>query len=155
MFHVNPSDPSLSYTIRYIGLPENAVPYRPRRARRTHRIVATAVGAVLLTAGLAASVAASRPGMANDAGSPGPLAGAAREGVQGEFRLGPGNGQPVGYVGGPVTDHVSGEFRLGPGNQEPPGYVIVDPIVTAGDGVPGEFRLGPGHQEPPGYVQAR
>jgi hypothetical protein len=148
MFHVNPSDPSLSYTIRYIGLPENAVAYRPRRATWTRRFLA-AVGAVSLTAGLtvvlAAGVAASRPG---------PLA-AAGEGIQGEFRLGPGNGQPVGYVGGPVTGQVSGEFRLGPGNQEPPGYVIVDPIVTAGDGVPGEFRLGPGHQEPPGYVQAR
>lgn len=154
MFHANPSDPSLSYTIRYIGLPENAVPYRPRSARRTRRLIATVAGAVLLTAGLAAGVAASRPGTANDAGSPDVLGGAV-DGVPGEFRLGPGNGRPVGYVGRAEADRVAGEFRLGPGNQEPPGYVIVDPIVTAGDGVPGEFRLGPGNQQPPGYVGAR
>ena len=154
MFHANPSDPSLTYTIRYIGLPENAVPYRPRSARRTRRLVATAAGAVLLTVALAAGVAASRPGAANDAGSPGVLVGAG-EGVSGEFRLGPGNGRPVGYVGRGASEKVAGEFRLGPGNQEPPGYVIVDPIVTAGEGVPGEFRLGLGNQQPPGYVGAR
>ena len=83
MFAANPSDPSLSYTIRYIDLPENAVPY-PRRSRRARRLVGVAAGVGILAVALATGVGASHP--------------AADFGFPGEFRLGPGNGQPVGYV---------------------------------------------------------
>jgi hypothetical protein len=84
----NPSDPSLSYTIRYIGLPENAVPYRPRRRRAARRATAALVGAVALA--LAAAIASGA------ASEPAPVGPASL--VPGEFRLGPGLGQPPGDV---------------------------------------------------------
>jgi hypothetical protein len=55
-------------------------------------------------------------------------------------------------VGGGLTPEagpVRGEFRLAPGNQQPLGIVI--PLDSQG-AVPGEFRLGPGNATPPGVV---
>ena len=56
-------------------------------------------------------------------------------------------------IGGDAGDPVRGEFRLGPGNQEPTGYVI--PLrqgKVSSDPRPGEFRVGPGNVLPPGVV---
>ena len=63
-------------------------------------------------------------------------------------QLGSGAAQIDGGVT-PATDPVRGEFRLAPGNQEPLGIVIP---LDAQDAVPGEFRLGPGNAQPPGVV---
>jgi hypothetical protein len=49
----------------------------------------------------------------------------------------------------PTTGPVRGEFRLAPGNQQPLGIVI--PLDSQG-AVPGEFRLGPGNAQPQGVV---
>jgi hypothetical protein len=49
----------------------------------------------------------------------------------------------------PAAGPVPGEFRLAPGNQQPLGVVV--PLAGQG-AVPGEFRLGPGNATPPGVV---
>ena len=49
----------------------------------------------------------------------------------------------------PATGPVAGEFRLAPGNLQPLGVVV---RVGAQGAQPGEFRLGPGNQTPPGVV---
>jgi hypothetical protein len=54
-------------------------------------------------------------------------------------------GSPVAPARGPVP----GEFRLAPGNEQPLGVVV--PLVASGS-VPGEFRLGPGNAMPPGVA---
>jgi hypothetical protein len=88
----NPSDPSLTFSIRYVDLPGDAVPVR-RRGERGHTIVAGAIAGAALAIGLAIGISL---GGAGD------------------------SGDPVGKLGG---GPVVGEFRLGPGNQTPPGYV--------------------------------
>lgn len=79
--------------------------------------------------------------------------------VRGEFRLAPGNQQPLGVVT-PLNSRgvVPGEFRLGPGNAQPPGVVVPLRTVQVGgpdaptSAVRGEFRLAPGNQQPLGTV---
>ncbi|HET9521338.1 MAG TPA: hypothetical protein VFO73_09860 [Candidatus Limnocylindrales bacterium] len=114
MFVVNPSDPSLSFPIRYVGDPAEAVPVRRRGSRRLRGAAAALGIAVAIVAGGAVvSGQAARP----SAGGP----------VPGEFRLGPGNQVPPGVVvplRGSAGAPVPGEFRLAPGNQVPPGVIV-------------------------------
>ena len=119
MLDSTPYMANVAFQIQYVDLPRDAMPVRlASRPRRVATRVSRAAIAVLAAATLALVVF----GFAN-AQSPG--------------------------AGGPVR----GEFRLGPGNQEPPGYVI--PLrqgKVLSDPRPGEFRVGPGHQRPPGVV---
>lgn len=88
-FAANPVDPSLRFSIRYVDLPKNAVPVKRRSSERGHAIVAAAIAG----AGLSIAIAL---GIAGAAGAPAIQSPASP--VTGEFRLGPGNQAPVGYV---------------------------------------------------------
>jgi hypothetical protein len=74
----------------------------------------------------------------------------------GEFRLAPGNQQPVGVV---VPGHRevdldprAGEFRLAPGNLPPAGVSRRAPATVDMGPRPGEFRLAPGNLQPAGIA---
>ena len=119
MLDSTPYMANLAFQIQYVDLPRDATPVRfASRPRQVATRVSRAAIAVLAAATFAFVVF----GFANaQTRSPG--------------------------------DPVRGEFRLGPGNQEPPGYVI--PLrqgKVLSDPRPGEFRIGPGHQRPPGVV---
>jgi hypothetical protein len=111
--------PLSAFQIRYVDLPRDAVPARSgARARRVATYLYRAAVAALVAVTLALVVYGFASAQAPTAGDP-----------------------------------VRGEFRLGPGNQQPPGYVI--PLrqgKVSSDPQPGEFRVGPGHQRPPGVV---
>ena len=119
MLDSTPYMANVAFQIQYVDLPRNASPVRvTSRPLRVATRVSRAAIAVLAAATIAFVVF----GFAN---------------------------AQLGSSGDPVR----GEFRLGPGNQEPPGYVI--PLrqgKASSDPRPGEFRVGPGHQRPPGVV---
>ena len=84
----------------------------PQRARGWALIALAVVGGIV---GIAAASSAAAPASSGEG---------ATVGVPGEFRLSPGNQQPVGTVpDGDTTVGVPGEFRLSPGNQQPVGTV--------------------------------
>jgi hypothetical protein len=74
----------------------------------------------------------------------------------GEFRLAPGNQQPVGVaVAAQRAIDLSpkaGEFRLAPGNLQPVGITHPTLSTVDTDPRPGEFRLAPGNLQPAGIA---
>ena len=105
------TEPSVSL---YTYVQEAAASRKPASSRRP--VVVTAIAALGFTALIAAAQFGG--GVASGVAS-----GSAP--VRGEFRLAPGNQQPLGIVI-PLDSHgaVPGEFKLGPGNATPPGIVV-------------------------------
>ena len=74
--------------IRYVDPPRDAVPVRQNGQAQVKAVLVTAAAAILLVAGIGfANAVPTAPGSVSD-GNP----------VPGEFRLGPGNQRPPGYV---------------------------------------------------------
>ena len=125
--------------IRYVDPPRGAVPVR-RHSRVVRRVAVVATTAAILLVAAIGVAAAARTGPGHDIDS-GP--------VPGEFRLGPGNQLPPGYV-----------VPLGKGSDEPvpvvepdvqwrPSLVPLDGGLSLSIPKPGDILVGP---KPPGRV---
>ena len=125
--------------IRYVDSPRNAVPVRRSGQALVKAALVSAAAAVLLVAGI--GIAQAIPAAPGSVANP--------DAVLGEFRLGPGNQQPPGYVVslGKVSDQPVPERE--PAVQWRPSLVPVQGETSLAIPKPGVIIVAP---KPPGRV---
>jgi hypothetical protein len=90
--HLDRVEPALSrYLITYVDAPKNFVPVQRPAPFRRRSVAVASIGALALVVAGAVGIGLTRP-----SAEAMPAAGGGYEAAPGEFRLGPGNGQPPG-----------------------------------------------------------